>query len=53
VKEILSLRSTAKIDGEVFIGKLAVEPGANFNATCKMGVGMKNLKVNSLEEKTA
>tara|TARA_B110001450_G_C17662804_1_gene498066 strand:+ start:859 stop:1266 length:408 start_codon:yes stop_codon:yes gene_type:complete len=53
VKEILSLRSTAQIDGEVFIGKLAVEPGASFNATCKMGAGMKNLKVNSLEEKTA
>ncbi len=53
VKEILSLRSTAKIDGEVFIGKLAVEPGASFNATCKMGAGMKNLNINSLEEKTA
>jgi cytoskeletal protein CcmA (bactofilin family) len=53
VKEILSLRSTAKLEGEVFIGKLAVEPGASFNATCKMGAGMKNLKVNSLEEKTA
>jgi len=53
VKEILSLRSTAQIDGEVFIGKLAVEPGASFNATCKMGAGMKILKVNSLEEKTA
>ena len=37
VKEILSLRSTANLQGDVFIGKLAVEPGATFNATCKMG----------------
>jgi len=32
----LSLRSTAQIDGEVIIGKLSVEPGANFNASCIM-----------------
>ena len=32
----LSLKSTAHIEGEVVIGKLAVEPGAVFNATCLM-----------------
>ncbi len=32
----LSLKSTAHIKGEVMVGKLAVEPGATFNATCKM-----------------
>ncbi len=32
----LSLKSTAHIEGEVIIGKLAVEPGAVFNATCLM-----------------
>jgi len=32
----LSLKSTAQIEGEVVIGKLAVEPGAVFNATCLM-----------------
>ena len=32
----LSLKSTAHIEGEVVIGKLAVEPGATFNATCSM-----------------
>lgn len=53
VKEILSLRSTATISGEVFIGKLAVEPGATFNATCTMGVAVKTLNGNSVEEKTA
>ncbi len=37
VTELLSIRSTANLNGEVITGKLAVEPGATFNATCKMG----------------
>lgn len=53
VKETLSLRSTATIQGEVLINKLAVEPGATFNATCTMGSGVKTLNTNSVEEKTA
>ncbi|WP_245917688.1 bactofilin family protein [Aureitalea marina] len=32
----LSLKSSAHIQGDVIVGKLAVEPGATFNATCKM-----------------
>jgi cytoskeletal protein CcmA (bactofilin family) len=32
----LTLKATAHIDGEVVVGKLAVEPGATFNATCAM-----------------
>lgn len=32
----LTLKSTAHIEGEVTVGKLAVEPGAVFNATCTM-----------------
>jgi len=53
VKETLSLRSTATIEGEVLINRLAVEPGATFNATCTMGSGVKTLNTNSVEEKTA
>lgn len=37
----LSLRSTAHIEGEAVVGKLAVEPGATFNATCTMRGAMK------------
>lgn len=36
VSQILSLRSTSIIDGDVKIGKLIVESGATFNATCSM-----------------
>jgi len=36
VSETLNLRSTCHIEGEVVIGKLIVESGANFNASCSM-----------------
>ena len=39
----LSLKSTAHIKGEVVAGKLAVEPGAIFNATCSMKGSQKTL----------
>lgn len=32
----LTLKSSAHIEGEVVVGKLAVEPGATFNASCSM-----------------
>lgn len=36
VSGTLTLKSTAHIEGEVVVGKLAVEPGATFNASCSM-----------------
>jgi len=39
----LSLKSTAHIEGEVHITKLAVEPGATFNATCSMKGTVKSI----------
>ena len=36
VSGTLTLKATAKIKGEVIVGKLAVEPGATFNASCVM-----------------
>ena len=41
VDEVLSLKSTAIISGEVTLGKLSVEPGATFNATCAMKGSVK------------
>ena len=40
---VLSLKSSAFIEGEVEIGKLAVEPGATFNAVCGMKGAVKEL----------
>ena len=36
VSDLLSLKSSAVIEGTVSVNKLAVEPGATFNASCTM-----------------
>lgn len=36
VSDLLSLKSSAVIEGTVSVNKLAVEPGATFNASCNM-----------------
>ncbi|CAN5315393.1 polymer-forming cytoskeletal protein [soil metagenome] len=43
VLETLTLRSSAYIEGEVTAGKLAIEPGATFNASCEMKSRVKVL----------
>jgi|TARA_R110000822_G_scaffold193405_1_gene331874 cytoskeletal protein CcmA (bactofilin family) len=44
VEKTLTLKSTAKISGDVVVGKLSIEPGADFNATCIMTGIIKNVK---------
>jgi cytoskeletal protein CcmA (bactofilin family) len=59
VSETLNLRSTCHIEGEVVIGKLVVESGANFNASCSMNKQGKKAdiqlvsKLEESREKTA
>lgn len=36
ISELLSLKATAKIFGDIFTGKLAIEPNAIFTGTCNM-----------------
>ena len=36
VLEVLNIKAKARIHGEVAVGKLSIEPGADFTATCKM-----------------
>lgn len=43
VSGTLSLKPDSVIEGEVTVGKLAVEPGASFNASCVMKGGVKSL----------
>ncbi|VXB27833.1 Polymer-forming cytoskeletal [Flavobacterium sp. 9R] len=38
VHELLNIKATASVEGEVCIGKLAIEPGAHFTATCVMRI---------------
>ena len=42
VLEILNVKNKAKIYGEVICGKLSVEPGADFSASCTMKYNAKN-----------
>ncbi|RSK41486.1 bactofilin family protein [Mangrovimonas spongiae] len=37
----LTLKTSAFVEGEVVVGKLAVEPGATFNVTCAMKGAVK------------
>lgn len=54
VLEILALKSTSNVIGEVVTNKLIVETGAVFNATCSMGKEVKSLdKKRQTHEKTA
>ena len=55
VTEILNIKSKASIHGEVICGKLSVEPGAEFSATCIMKNNQKLLPFHgeSTEEKNA
>ncbi|MGD1846281.1 MAG: polymer-forming cytoskeletal protein [Salibacteraceae bacterium] len=43
VGELLSLQASAKLNGEVVTDKLSIEPGALFNANCKMGGVVKEI----------
>lgn len=36
ISGLLSLKSESKVKGEMIVGKLSVEPGAEVTATCKM-----------------
>lgn len=51
VLETLTLRSSAIINGEVNAGKLSIEPGATFNATCSMKGAVKSLKKDDQKQK--
>lgn len=43
VSELLSLKSSAKLLGDIITGKLSIEPNATFTGTCNMGAVVKNI----------
>ena len=45
VLEVLNIKATAHIHGEVAVGKLSIEPGADFTATCTMLTNTKEVTV--------
>lgn len=44
VEDLLFLKSTALIEGDIIANKLVVESGAQFNGTCSMGGKVKATK---------
>lgn len=47
VSEMLALKSTAKINGDIITNRLSIEPGAVFNGSCNMGAKVKNMVQNT------
>lgn len=52
VQEILNVKAKASISGEVICGKLSVQPGAEFSASCSMKPNVKNLQPNGGQQST-
>lgn len=51
VSELLNVRDSASIDGDIFTNRLVVQSGAKFNAICKMGgesVSQANISTNTM-----
>lgn len=36
ISELLTLKATAKVTGDIVVNKLAIEPGAKFSGSCNM-----------------
>ncbi|MGW8122477.1 bactofilin family protein [Roseivirga echinicomitans] len=45
ISELLILKPTAVIKGDILTNKLVVEPGATFNGGCKMGHLAKDIEI--------
>jgi len=43
VNELLSLKASCKLLGDIVVGRLAIEPGAQFSGSCVMGNAVKGL----------
>ena len=56
VSQLLSLKSTSKLNGDIVTNKLSIEPGASFSGSCSMGAVIKDIKhveKQETKEKTA
>mgnify|MGYP000234602767 CR=1 FL=1 len=52
VSELLSLKASAKLLGDIVTGKISIEPNATFTGTCNMGAVVKNI-TNASEKREA
>jgi cytoskeletal protein CcmA (bactofilin family) len=52
VTELLSLKSSAKLNGDINTNKLSIEPGATFTGACSMGGKIKDIKGGEKKQET-
>ena len=45
VSELLSLKATSKLMGDITTNKLSIEPGANFSGSCAMAGTVPNINI--------
>jgi cytoskeletal protein CcmA (bactofilin family) len=48
VRELLQLRGECVVNGNIFAGKLQVEPTATFNGQCHMGANVVDMTANEI-----
>ena len=53
VSQLLTLKTSAKLNGDIITNKLSIEPGAAFTGSCSMGAVIKDLKDAGKEDKKA
>ena len=51
VSQLLSLKTSAKLNGDITTNKLSIEPGAEFTGSCSMGAVIKDIKRAEKQEK--
>ena len=51
VSQLLSLKSTSKLNGDIVTNKLSIEPGSSFSGSCSMGAVIKDIKHVEKQEK--
>ncbi len=52
ITELLSLKGTSKLTGDINTSKLSIEPGANFSGSCTMSGSVPNIKLNNGQGET-
>ena len=45
VSNLLSLKETAKLNGDIVTNKLSIEPGAEFTGSCSMGAVIREIRM--------
>jgi cytoskeletal protein CcmA (bactofilin family) len=53
VKELLQLKGGSQVNGNLYAGKLQIEPSANFNGQCHMNTAVNGVVTDALNDKKA